>query len=146
MDTRTSFQQLNSQYLPKRQNEVKSTNSVNFTEQCLQEESRKNGVPIELLVSNFDTNIDIESTKTFLTNLLKELVMLISINFRKRVDGNYVAFVKVWNQVEAQTVISQLHHYKLGFKRLNVSYVQKNNLDPSYIREIVISLLLVSVI
>lgn len=61
-------------------------------------------------------------------------------------DLNVVAYVRVKNQQDAQSVISQLHHYKLGYKRINVSYVQINMLAKEQLKDMVIALLQVQIL
>lgn len=58
-----------------------------------------------------------------------------------QLDGNLIAIVEVESQYSAQFVISKLHHYKLGYKRLIVAYAQNNSLDPGQLRDMVIALL-----
>lgn len=57
-----------------------------------------------------------------------------------QLDGNLIASVKVESQYGAQFVISKLHHYKLGYKRLIVAYAQNNTLDPGQLRDMVVAL------
>ena len=49
--------------------------------------------------------------------------------------------VRVGTQQEAQYLISQLHHYKLGHKRISISYMQNNVLDLDSLKEMVTALL-----
>lgn len=66
---------------------------------------------------------------------------MISLSVTNQTDGNPVATVKLASQVDAQHLISHLHHIRFGHKRLQISYVQNNLMDPAQLREIVITLL-----
>ncbi|XP_017774585.1 PREDICTED: meiosis arrest female protein 1 isoform X2 [Nicrophorus vespilloides] len=97
---------------------------------------------IELVISNFDSSI--KDLRNVLSNLIKEYAMVYSINITCQPDGSPIALVKVGSQQDAHNIISKLHHYKLGFKRLIIAYTQSNTLDPDQLKEMVITLLQVN--
>ncbi|XP_022900382.2 meiosis regulator and mRNA stability factor 1 isoform X1 [Onthophagus taurus] len=92
---------------------------------------------IELLITNLDPSLNLKSV---LQNLIKDYVMVVGLNITYMKDTP-IASVKVASHQDAQYLISKLHRYKLGNRRIIFSYVQSDNIDPAYLRDRVISVL-----
>lgn len=56
-------------------------------------------------------------------------------------DGSPVANVVVNSPQDAQYAISQLHHHRLGSKRISISYIQNAATDFNHLRAMVVQLL-----
>lgn len=66
---------------------------------------------------------------------------IVSFTISNQIDGTPIASLKVGSPQDAQYAISQLHHYKLGYKRLTISYAHNSTLDLGQLRDLVISIL-----
>ncbi|XP_046991582.1 meiosis regulator and mRNA stability factor 1 [Schistocerca americana] len=99
-------------------------------------------LPVELHVSNLDQNLSISEIKSILTSLFKERVPVCSVSVIAQTDGNIMAFVKVPTLSDAQLAISLFHRYKIGYRRILISYGNTSGPSPQIIRSQVITLLL----
>lgn len=99
-------------------------------------------LPVELHVTNLDQNLSVSEIKNILTSLFKERVPVCSVSVMAHADGNIMAFVKVPTLSDAQLAISQFHRYKIGYRRILISYGNTSGPSPQIIRSQVITLLL----
>ncbi|KAF5297348.1 hypothetical protein FQA39_LY12187 [Lamprigera yunnana] len=96
--------------------------------------------PVELIISNLDMALDKTELWSVLLSKLKQYVMVLHLAINFQSDGLPIGIVKVATQQEAQLVISQLHHQRLGNKRITVSYTQSKS-DSDQLRFMIIALL-----
>ncbi|CAH1954341.1 unnamed protein product [Acanthoscelides obtectus] len=97
--------------------------------------------PIDLVISNLDSNIDTKELKKMLTDMINQYANILNMNVIVQTDGNPVAYVRLSSQQEALYVISQLHRVKMGHKRIVISNVQSNSPDPELLKAMVVSIL-----
>nr|CAH7737791.1 unnamed protein product [Callosobruchus chinensis] len=97
--------------------------------------------PVDLIISNLDSNIDTKELKKMLSDMINQYATILNMNVIVQTDGNSIAYVRLSSQQEASFVISQLHRVKLGHKRIVISHIQSNSPDPEQLKAMVVSIL-----
>ncbi|RXG57250.1 Meiosis arrest female protein 1-like protein, partial [Armadillidium vulgare] len=120
---------------------MQALNNLTLGDTSQERSSSITQMPVELLITNLDQNIDAREMKKILLSWFRELVMVLHVSVFVQSDGYLAAIVTIPSHLDAQYAISQLHRKRIGTKRINISCITQSPQPPELKRSKVVILL-----